>query len=501
MHRLDSFFSVSSFSLALMLAGLSQAFAIGAASQENLVPLDGIVAQVDNQIILLSEIEELRQVMAVQNPGFRQMPADEQRREMLNRLIEEKIVLAKAKQDTTIKVYDKDLQPRVDETYQQYVKQSGGEKALEMALKQTTGLSVPQFKARLLDQMREQAYRQRLQMKFVGNHDPSNQQVHEFYDHYKDSLPTQRDGIKLAHIQLRIKAGRVLDSTARAKAMDIIARLDKGARFDSLAKEFSDDPSGKGGGDIGYTRKGSLDPDYERAAFRLDAGDYTEEPVQSRYGWHIIKATGRKDNEIRTSHILIRVIPSAEDTVRGKARADSLRAYLLADTSLEAASVRFAKTARALSDDRQTRALGGTLGWFQKDQIDEDYRDAVDTLPEGGITEPLLIGDSWNLFRVEHKVDERKLSLEEDWSQIAQVAKNWQMGQKLNSFVDKWREDILVDDRLATFKGLPSHDGPVGRETLTVEDKPLLGPEPLPSDSSDEDSTDGGDGAETDGQL
>ncbi len=426
--------------------------------------VDGIVAQVDNEVILLSDIEELRQIMSMQNPGFRLLSTEEQRREILDRLIDEKVVLAKAHQDTTIRIFDKDLQLRVDETYQQYIRQSGGEKALEMALKQTTGMTPTQFKARLLDQMRDQAYRQRLQMKYVGDHEPSNQQVREFYAQYKDSLPTQRNGIKLSHIQLRIRAGHVLDSTAYAKTKDIIAKLDKGARFDSLAKEFSDDPSGKEGGDIGYTRKGTLDPDYERAAFRLDAGDYTPRPVHSRFGWHVIKVTGKKDNEVRTSHILIRLIPSAEDTLKTQEMADSLRTVLLADSAH--GNEAFARMARNLSDDRQTKAIGGSLGWFPQDQIDQTYKAAVDTLPEGGISQPILIGDSWNLFRVDHRADERHVTLEEDWNQVAALAKNFDAGQKLSSYVKKWREGILVEDRLAQFTGLANASRPSGSETL-----------------------------------
>jgi peptidyl-prolyl cis-trans isomerase SurA len=434
-------------------------------------PVDGIVAQVDDQIVLLSEIEEMRQIMAMQSPYFRRQASTAQRREVLDRIIDEKIVVAKARQDTTIKIFDKDLQPRVEETYQNYVRQSGGEKALELALKQTTGMSPVQFKARLLDQMRDQAYRQRLQMKYVGDQEPSNQQVRAFYAKYQDSLPAQRNGIKLSHIQLRVRAGRALDSTAHAKALEVIARLDKGERFDSLAKIYSDDPSGKEGGDIGYTRKGTLDPDYERAAFGLDAGDYSPRPVHTRHGWHVIKVTGKKDNEVRSSHILVRLIPSAADTAAAQRRADSLRTVLLADTSKAdtskaKASAAFAALARAISDDRQTRDLGGSLGWFPKDQIDESYKAAVDTLPEGGITEPLLIGDSYSLFRVDSRAEERRVTLEEDFAQVAMLAKNWEAGQKLTSFVTKWREGILVEDRLASFTGLPEDASPSGVESF-----------------------------------
>jgi len=427
--------------------------------------VDGIAAIVNNEPILLSELEELRQMLTMQSPGFKNISATAQRREVLDRLIDDKIAVAKGKLDTTIKISEKDLSPRVEETYQQYVKQQGGEKALELALKQSTGLSPAQFKARMLTQMKDQAYRQRVQMKYVGDHEPSAQQVREFYARFQDSLPMQRDGLKISHIQIRVKAGHVLDSTSFARADSIVKRLDKGELFTKLASEVSDDPSKKDGGDIGFTRKGTLDPDYEKAAFALDAGDYTPYPIRSRFGWHVIKVTAKKDNEVRTSHILVRVIPAAEDTLQARAFADSLRKSLMAigmvsgpaptkgslpDPRGEA----FAKAARRHSDDRKTRELGGNLGWFSKDQLDESYKAAVDTLSEGAITNPLLSGDSWSIFRLDKQANERHLTLDEDWAQIAQAAKNWYLQQKLQTYVKKWREGIQVEDRLSSFTNL-----------------------------------------------
>jgi peptidyl-prolyl cis-trans isomerase SurA len=411
-------------------------------------PYDGIVALVDDQVILLSELEELRMVTASQSPGLQKEPADKLRKELLEKLIDDKVVLVKAKQDTTIKVSERDIAPRVEEAISRYVDQQGGEKKFETLLKQTNGMTLAQFRARLTQQYLEQSYRQKLQFKYVGDHDPSNQQVREFYEQYKDSLPLQQNGLRLSHIQIKIKPSPELEKAAYLKADSLIKRLDKGESFADLAKAKSDDFSGKDGGDLGYTKRGTLDPDFERAAFSLDAGDYTKVPVRTRFGYHIIKVTGKKDNEIRCSHILVRLVPESSDSARALKYMDSLRTVALKSGD-------FAGLASRVSEDKNTKDKGGNLGWFTRDKLDPRYLQAVDSLKVGGISAPVAIGDSYHIFRLDGVAPERKMTLEEDWGEISQYARNWYLGQKLSAFVKKWRGTVHIENRLAQFKNLP----------------------------------------------
>ncbi|MDB5047036.1 MAG: surA [Fibrobacteres bacterium] len=412
-------------------------------------PYDGIVASVDDQIIMLSELEELRMVSAEQQPGMNRMPADQQRQEILNRLIDDKVVLVKAKQDTTIKVSEKDIAPRVEDAISHYVEQQGGEKKFETLLKQTNGMNLAQFRARLSQQYLDQSYRQKLQFKYVGDHEPSNQQIREFYERYKDSLPLQQNSLRLSHIQVKIKPGAALEKAAFLKADSLTKRLDKGEAFADLAKKYSDDYSGKEGGDIGYTKRGTLDPDYERAAFSLEAGDYTKVPVRSRFGYHLIKVTGKKDNEIRTSHILVRLTPEASDSARTIAFMDSLRTVSLKQKNFPALATRF-------SEDKKTLDHGGSLGWFTRDKLDPRYLQAVDSLSVGGVSPPIVIGDSYHIFRLDGQSPERKMTVDEDWTEISQIARNYFMSQKLSTFIKKWRETVHIENRLAQFKNLPA---------------------------------------------
>ena len=85
------------------------------------------------------------------------------------------------------------------------------------------------------------------------------------------------------------------DKEALQKAKDIIKKLKNGESFDDLAKEYSDDTSNKDkGGDLGYFNTGDMLEEFEKAAFALKKGEVSE-PVETQFGWHLIKLTDIKD--------------------------------------------------------------------------------------------------------------------------------------------------------------------------------------------------------------
>ncbi len=75
----------------------------------------------------------------------------------------------------------------------------------------------------------------------------------------------------------------------KGKAEEVINQLEGGADFAALAEEFSTGPSGKNGGDLGWFSPQQMVPAFSQAVQNLDKGEFTKEPVQSRFGWHVIK--------------------------------------------------------------------------------------------------------------------------------------------------------------------------------------------------------------------
>ena len=86
----------------------------------------------------------------------------------------------------------------------------------------------------------------------------------------------------------------------KAEAEAVIAELQGGADFAELAKKRSTGPSGPNGGDLGYFPRGAMVPAFENAAFALEAGNFTQTPVQTQFGWHIILVEEKRIAEAPT---------------------------------------------------------------------------------------------------------------------------------------------------------------------------------------------------------
>ena len=109
--------------------------------------------------------------------------------------------------------------------------------------------------------------------------------------------------IKASHILIQSEATddmtadekKKAEEAALKKAKDIIKKLDKGEKFEDLAKEYSKDGSASDGGNLGYFNRGEMVKEFEEAAIKLEVGKYSKEPVKTQFGYHIILKTEQKD--------------------------------------------------------------------------------------------------------------------------------------------------------------------------------------------------------------
>jgi peptidyl-prolyl cis-trans isomerase C len=116
----------------------------------------------------------------------------------------------------------------------------------------------------------------------------TDEQVRQHYDQNQELYSTTQ--LRASHILVRD------EDTARQIAAELKEHPD---RFTDLARDKSTDTSSaRRGGDLGTFSQGRMVPEFERAAFRLKAGE-TSEPVKTQYGWHIIRITERKDGEAK----------------------------------------------------------------------------------------------------------------------------------------------------------------------------------------------------------
>ncbi|QKV20217.1 peptidylprolyl isomerase [Oricola thermophila] len=111
----------------------------------------------------------------------------------------------------------------------------------------------------------------------------TDEDVRARYDKEVAATPPQNE-VHARHI--------LLETEDEAKA--VIEELDNGGDFEALAKEHSTGPTGPNGGDLGYFTRGRMVPEFEEAAFALDVGAHTTEPVQTQFGWHVIKVEDKR---------------------------------------------------------------------------------------------------------------------------------------------------------------------------------------------------------------
>jgi peptidyl-prolyl cis-trans isomerase C len=91
-----------------------------------------------------------------------------------------------------------------------------------------------------------------------------------------------------------VRARHIIVETEE-EAADIIAQLDAGGDFEELAREHSRDGAAQQGGDLGYFARGQMVPEFEQVVFDMEVDSYTDEPVETQFGWHVIQLVDRRE--------------------------------------------------------------------------------------------------------------------------------------------------------------------------------------------------------------
>ena len=403
--------------------------------------VESIAAIVDGKVILKSDVMASVQ-QAMSSPVFAHLDPKAQQQQVLQSMIDEKVILSRADRDS-ITVTETEVRARVDAHIQQLAGRQHMElKDLEKAIHSQTGFTMAQYREQLSSQIHDQILLGRIRQRHVGVIQPTRQEVESFYKEYKDSLPLQYNSILVSHIQVKVQPdSSILDSVHRL-ALAIVDSLDHGQAWEIMAKRHSQDSVSARGGDLGYFRKGLLEPEFERAAWRLQIGQYTDAPVKTRFGWHVIKILGKKDDQIRTAHILLKTVASSADSLHAMALIDSLR------TVAEAGKVSFAELAGKFSDDAETNFKKGSLGWMERTELDSAYQQVIANLDPGQVSEKVKIDDAWHIFRLDSALSSREMNLADDYAKIEDFTTNNMGNKKLQELVARWRKEVYIEIRL-----------------------------------------------------
>jgi len=376
--------------------------------------IDRIIAVVENEAILQSELDFQVNYAAAQSKQNVNDPA--LRKQILNSMIEEKLLYAQAKIDS-ITVTDEQVDQQLDMQINYFIQQYGSQENLEKVY----GMSIDKIKRELRDDVQKNSMAQALQQKKFGDIEVSRREVEEFYSAYKDSLGLIPEKFKIAHIFVNPQASEKLKNKARKFAESLLDSLKNGADFAALARKYSADPgSAAKGGDLGTVKRGVFFPQFEAAAYALQPGERTG-VVESPVGFHIIELLERRGESIHTRHILVKI--ASDDATE----LEAIKLLTQLRDSIETGKNTFEYFAKKYSDDKNTAPLGGVLGSFEVSQLDKNLRDQVFKLKEGEVGFPKRLDINRNTYgfhiiKLVERIPEHMASLDSDFEEIKQLA-------------------------------------------------------------------------------
>ncbi len=400
---------------------------------------DRIIAVVDREIILESELNSQVQMYALQQ-RLDQRRIPELREQILESLINKRLLLAMAIRDSVV-VSENEIQQEVQNQLRQFEQAYGSLERVSEIL----NMSVPRLRRDMREDIRKELLVQRLQAQKFSRMTVSRREVEEFYREHRSELPQVPEQVEVAHIFLIPEADVNVKDDAYAKAEAIRDSVLAGADFDALARRHSvDQGSANRGGDLGWVRRGIFVREFEEVAFALNPGDVSE-IVETQFGLHIIRMEERRGDAVRPRHILIRIERTEESDRPTIDKLNGIRDRILAGES-------FDQLARENSEDADTAPFGGTLGLVAVDQLEPDIRRVVANLSENEISAPSRInfGDSYgySIIRLTKRIPEHPVDVEQDYKFLERFALQNKMEQAFMKLIDDLRAEFFWEKLL-----------------------------------------------------
>lgn len=403
--------------------------------------IDKIVAQVGDNVVLLSDIQA--QKLQAMQAGMTITP--ELDCQILEELMYQFLLLNQAKLDS-LEISDQQVDAEMENRIRVIEQQIGSREKME----EFYGKTVTQIKEEFRPVIKDQMLAREMERTITEGISVTPREVEKFFK----SLP--EDSIPLINAQLSFQQIVIYPSITdkdKQAALDKIKEIRnnivrEGRSFSTQARIHSMDPgSANDGGKIAATR-GMMVPQFEAAVFNLEPGDVSD-VFETEYGYHIVKLNERKGDNYVCQHILI--IPEFGDDEVEKAalRMDSCYA------ALKEASITWDQAVLKYSNDEATmqnkgvitNPITGSQMWDMEDlnQVDQQIYIMTDDLDKGDYSAPALY---YNIFerkqgirivRLMDRTSPHRANLKDDYALIKSAAEN----QRKQEIVQQWTKDNI----------------------------------------------------------
>jgi peptidyl-prolyl cis-trans isomerase SurA len=419
--------------------------------------IDRIVAQVNDHVILKSDIDSLVKDIMLREPGI--VYEDLIWYEILETQIDKYVLIEQAAIDSVI-VGEDQIERRLDDYIRQLTSQFGSERALEDAL----GKSIFDYKNEWRPRVRENELANKVREDFRAKISITRREVDAFFQSIpRDSVPMIPEQVQMAHIvSIPPLSGDAKDRAFKFASAIRDSILNHGATIEDMARRYSADPAARqNGGFIPLMGMADLVPEYSAAAAALEVGQISE-VVETIFGFHVIRLNRRVADQIETYHVLIQISSSESEDEVAIRKLEAIR------DSLVNHGKSFTEMARKYSEDKATAAFGGRLmdpstgeTMLDVDRIDPALYSMVILLDNiGDISDPRPynvppssaqreLRKAYRLVQLQKKNPEHRANLNDDYELIANFALQRKQLEMLSRYLDELRENIYVEYKIA----------------------------------------------------
>ena len=391
---------------------------------------DYIIAVVNQELVTNGELQA--RIARIREDAQRSKatlpPPADLRKQVLDALIDERIQVTNAR-ETGPKIDEAEL----DRAVANVAVQNQMSMAQMRARLQQQGIAYTTFRNNVRDQILTERVRER----------EVNQRIRIGSDEVDALLDKRRAAadstvqLNIAQILVTVPEGATPDQVAQRSslAQAALARVKAGEAFDAVAREVSEDGNKAQGGVIGLRPADRLPDLFVEFVRSMKPGDVGPTLLRSGAGFHVVKLLERSAGAVftaqqtRARHILLRV--SAQ--LPAQAAAQRLAEF---KREIQSATKTFEQLARENSEDGSA-AQGGDLGWTSPGSFVPEFEEAMNALPLGGLSEPLVSRFGVHLIQV---LERRQVAL--DLKQQREQARNILREQRFEEAYSDWVRDL-----------------------------------------------------------
>ncbi len=420
----------------LAVAALALGFHATSVPAQATEPIDSIVALVDEDIIMRSELDTAIKgiVDRIRAQGGGLPPQDLLEKQVLERLVLRKLQVQRALQ-TGIRVSDSDI----DQAMLNLAQQNGMDLSQLRRAIEADGEDYAEFRV----SFGEEILTERLRQRVVSSMDPVSDTEIDILLLSEDFAGGEYD---VSHIMITLPDGATPRQIEEASGRidEIHRELENGLDFASAAISYSEGQEALEGGRVGWRDLNSVPREFADSIRNLRAGQYTM-PIRSPAGFHIVMVNDFRERrqvmveEYRANHIMI----ETNELVTPRDAMEDIRE--LRQQLMEGGD--FAELAREHSDDITSANLGGDMGWFRPELYGERFQATLEALEDGEISEAFQSPNGWHILQ---RSGRRQTDITEEAmrNMARQTIMQRRADSEVENFLRQMREESFVQIRL-----------------------------------------------------